>query len=238
MARPLMISEEQREQIRNALQPGDVLLTYSAGYGGNLVIPGNFKHAATFVGTDDERCRAGLPQETLLAIDGPDNQRLASVLTQTTIGSGESADVVEAVAEGVLLNNLQRMLNFRINRLIALRPRLNERERAEQIRDVLSYVGDEFDFSFDLTDASDQICTEVIYRSLQGRGGIDLPLSVHAGHRTLVPDDILRYYLQTGGNQLECILVVDKAPEADGTACVLRAAEAHEWIVRHLGTDL
>jgi hypothetical protein len=223
-------------QIRNALQPGDVLLTYTAGYGCNLVIPGNFKHAATFVGTDDQRRRAGLSQETLLAIGRPDNQRLARVLTQTTIESGESVDVVEAVADGVRLNNLDRMLNFRINRLIALRPRLNETERAEQIRDVLSYVGDNFDFSFDLTDASDQVCTEVIYRSLQGRGGIDLLLSVHAGRRTLLPDDVLRYYLQTGGNQFECILVVDKAPEATGTACILRAAEAHEWIVLLMGT--
>jgi hypothetical protein len=238
MASPLMISEEQRAQIRNALQPGDVLLTYTAGYGANLVIPGNFKHAATFVGTDDERCRVGLPDETLLAIDGPENQRLAHVLTQATTESGESVDVVEAVAEGVRLNNLHRMLNSRINRLIVLRPRLSERERVEQIRDVLSYVGDEFDFSFDLTDASDQVCTEVIYRSLQGRGGIDLPLSVHAGRRTLLPDDILRYYLQTEGNQFECILVVDQTPEATGTACILRVAEAHEWVARLLGARL
>jgi hypothetical protein len=236
MARPLMISEEQRKQIRNALQPGDVVLTYTVGYGGNLVIPGNFKHAATFVGTENERRQAGLSQETLLAINGPDNQRLARVLTQTTIDSGECADVVEAVAEGIRLNNLDRMLTLRINRLIAIRPRLNQRERAEQIRDVLSYVGDEFDFSFDLTDTSEQVCTEVIYRSLQGRGGIDLVLSTHAGRRTLLPDDILKYQLQTDGNQFECILVVDKAPEAAEPARILPAAEAHEWIAQLMGT--
>jgi hypothetical protein len=232
IARPVLITDEQRGQIRNALQPGDVLLTYTAGYVCNLAIPGNFKHAVTFVGTNEERRRVGLPPETLLAIAGANNQRLARVLAQTTIESGEAADMVEAVAEGVLLNNLQRMLASRINRLVALRPRLSHVERAEQIRDVLSYVGDEFDFAFDLTDASDQVCTEVVYRSLQGRGGIDLTLSEHAGRLTLPPDDILRYCMQRGSDQFECILIVDEAPEAAGTARILHAAEAQERIAQ------
>ena len=236
--RPLLISDEQRRQIRSALQPGDVLLTYTAGYVCNLIVPGNFKHAVTFVGTEDERRRAGLPQEMLLAIAGPNHQRLARVFTQTKIESGEAADVVEAVAEGVVLNNLDRMLDSRVNRLVALRPRLSHAERAEQMRDVLSYVGDEFDFSFDLTDASDQVCTEVVYRSLQGRGGIDLLLSQHAGRLTLPPDDILRYCMQRGGNQLECILLVDESPEAAGTASILRGEEAQKGIARLLGTNL
>jgi len=160
------------------------------------------------------------------------------VLTQATLESGESVDMVEAVAEGVRLNNLHRMLNIGINRLIALRPRLSDSERANQIRDVFLYVGDEFDFSFDLTDASDQVCTEVVYRSLQGRGGIDLPLSEHAGRPTLPPDDILKYYLQTGGDQFECILVVDETPESAGTVRILQAIDAHDWLARLLGTHL
>ena len=237
IARPLLISDDQRRQIRNALQPGDVLLTYSAGYMCNLAIPGNFKHAVTFVGTDEERRKAGMPPETLLAIAAANNQRLARVLAQTTIETGEAADMVEAVAEGVLLNNLNRMLASRINRLVALRPRLNHAERTEQISDVLSYVGDEFDFAFDLTDASDQVCTEVVYRSLQGRGGIDLTLSEHAGRLTLTPDDILRYCTQRGSNQFECILVVDEAPDAAGAASILHSAEAQLRIAQLLGAQ-
>jgi hypothetical protein len=235
--RPLMISGEQRQQIRDALQPGDILLTYSAGYACNLFVPGYFKHAAIFVGTGEERHLAGLPPERLLAIAGPSNQRLAQVLTRSATENGEAADVVEAVAEGVLLNNLHRMLISRVNGLLALRPRLNEVERAEQLTDVLSYVGDEYDFSFDLTDASDQVCTELVYRSLQGRGGINLPLSEHAGRLTLPPDDILKYYAQRGGDQFACVLVVDEAPEAAGTARILSANEAQNWITQLLGPD-
>ena len=50
-AHPLQFSEQQRRQIRSTLRPGDVLLTYTAGMTSNLFIPGNFKHAALFVGT-------------------------------------------------------------------------------------------------------------------------------------------------------------------------------------------
>jgi hypothetical protein len=235
--RPLMISGEQRQQIRDALQPGDILLTYSAGYVCNLFVPGYFKHVAIFVGTDGERHGAGFPSERLLAIADTSNQRLAEVLTRSVTANGEAADVVEAVAEGVLLNNLNRILASRTNCLVALRPRLSESERAEQLRDVLSYVGDDYDFSFDLTDASNQVCTELVYRSLQGRGGVDLPLSMHAGRLTLPPDDILKYYVQQGGNLFACVLVVDEAPETDGMARILRANEAQNWITRLLDPD-
>ena len=224
---PLNLSPEQRGQIRQALQPGDVLLTYSAGYASNWIIPGHFKHAATFVGTAEQRRRAGFPPEALLAVAGANSQRLAHVLEQTTIGSGEDADVVEAVTEGVRLNSVDRMLTTRVSQLVVLRPSLSERERTEQIADVLSYVGDEFDFSFDLTDASDQICTEVIYRSLQGRGKFDFDLTHYAGRHTLLPDDILDYALHRGRNQFTCILA---AYETSGTPSILSASEAQTWI--------
>lgn len=231
-ARNLCISTEQRQQIRTALQPGDVLLTYTDGYASNLFIPGNFKHAATFVGTDEERRAAGLPSNLLLALAGSNRHDLAAVLKQTTTKAGETADVVESVAEGVQLCNLDRILSTRINRLVVLRPQLDPMERAEQIADVMSYVGDEYDFSFDFTDASDQVCTEVVYRSLQGRGDIDLPLSEHAWRLTLTADDILKCCIQSGGKQFTCILVVDESRESRGNAQVLTSAEAQAWLSR------
>ncbi len=131
----------------------------------------------------------------------------------------------------MLLSNFQHLLVSRVNSLVILRPRLNSRERTEQIADVLSFVGDEYDFSFDLTDASDQVCTELIYRSLQGRGGIDLPLTEHAGRLTLTADEILKYGMISGGN-FDCVLAVDEAPNAAGTARILHGTKAREWVIR------
>jgi hypothetical protein len=136
----------------------------------------------------------------------------------------------------VLLINFDRLLTTRINRLLVLRPRLTEHDRARQLADVFSYVGDEFDFSFDLTEASNQVCTEVVYRSLQGRGGIELPLINYAGRLTLPPDEILKYAVTQGQGQFECILAVGDAPQSPGMAMLIPGGETNAWISRLLGT--
>jgi hypothetical protein len=228
-ARSLEFTQAQREQVRGSLEPGDVLLTYSAGFASNLFIPGTFKHAATFVGTEDDRRRAGFPADILASRAGPNSQRLSQVLQQTKLTDGEPTDVVESLAEGVILNHFDRILTTRVSRLVVLRPRLNAEERALQLVDVLSFVGDEYDFSFDLTDASDQVCTEVVYRSLHGRGGISFPLTKHAGRFTLTADEILKYHLEEAG-QFECILIVDEDPRSAGKAIIRFADEGLDWI--------
>jgi len=238
ITRLLVISEDQRKQIREVLQPGDILLTYTAGLTSNLIIPGSFKHAATFVGTEDERHLANLDSEKLLSLATPNNQRLRSTLTQTTTRNGKPADVVESISEGVLLNNLDHMLSTRVNRLAVLRPNLNDRERAAQLIDVLSYVGDRFDFSFDLTDASAQICTEVVYRSLQGRGEIDMRLTQYAGRLTLTADDLARYCLRGRGRGLQCILILEQASGSTGASRVLVAADAQERLAQLVSVGL
>ncbi|MCE9525252.1 MAG: hypothetical protein K8R36_04275, partial [Planctomycetales bacterium] len=107
VARPLTFSEEQQRRIRDALQPGDVLLTYTEGNASNLFIPGKFKHAATFVGTPAERRRAGLSPEKLLAVAGPNVRVLKQVCNESMTKTGEEADVVESLAEGVQFCNFQ-----------------------------------------------------------------------------------------------------------------------------------
>jgi hypothetical protein len=216
-ARPLQFSEHQRQQIRGALRPGDVLLTYTAGMTSNLVIPGNFKHAAVFVGTAEER--------ELVGVDSP---RHPAIALPDQLAGGAAADVVEAVSEGVLLNNFDLMLTTRVNRLAVLRPRLHDMDRAAQIADALSYVGDSFDFTFDLTDASDQVCTEVVYRCLHGRGGIDIPLSHRAGRLTLAPDDFAKYATQAAGNSMPCVLLVEEPPETVRKIRVLAGTDAQQ----------
>lgn len=231
---PLQFTSEQRQQLRNQLRPGDVLITYSAGYASNCFIPGNFKHAITYIGTQNERAECGITDDGLLALAGPHNGQLQRTLDQQALSTGEPADLVESLAEGVQLNNLDLVLEKRINRLVVLRPRLSPQERLAQLADVLSYVGDDYDFYFDLNDASDQVCTEVVYRSLQGRGNIDIPLSQILGQSTLTADDILRYQLQAGKDKLDCILVIDADPQIPTNAAILSGPAAQEWVAKLL----
>lgn len=54
VAKPLTFSPDQREAVRGALLPGDVLLTYTAGVSSNIVVPGRFKHASVYVGSEGD----------------------------------------------------------------------------------------------------------------------------------------------------------------------------------------
>jgi hypothetical protein len=231
-ARPLAFTEEQLREIRSQLRPGDIVLTYTEGCASNFVIPGTFKHAVTFIGTEEERLRMGMTPEFIVAAARPNNVRLPQTLAITHLKNGKPADVVEAIAEGVLLANFEELLATRVNRMLVLRTRLDEFERAGQIADLLSFVGGGFDFSFDLTDASEQVCTELIYRTVQGRGGIDLPLSRHAGRITLTGDEILRYGTREGRERFSCVLIVDESPQVRGAARIVPATEAPQWILR------
>jgi hypothetical protein len=51
-AKPLRISSEQRRELQSALEPGDVLFTYTAGFSSNAVVPGKFKHVLIYVGAE------------------------------------------------------------------------------------------------------------------------------------------------------------------------------------------
>jgi len=99
---------------------------------------------------------------------------------------------------------------------VVLRPRIDERERSEFLAGVFAYVGDPYDFRFDFADASMQVCTEVIYRALNGKGGIRFELTTRAGHPTLSADDVVNYHLETGGDHFNFLLYAEEDPDAGG----------------------
>jgi len=210
----IRFSATQKRQVYQLLQPGDLMLTFTAGYISDVFIPGIFKHGITFVGSPVQRSEAGLKPGSLPLVATPERNRFDLHIAQELLPGGENADIIEAVAEGVIFNNLGKIMDTHINRLLVLRPILDDGERAEFLAGVFSYLGDEYDFYFDFADASRQVCTEVHYRTLTGKGGIGFTLTERAGHETLSADDIVRYYMETRPQQFELVLLADEDPDA------------------------
>ena len=130
-----------------------------------------------------------------------------------------------------------KIMDTHVNRLLVLRPLLNNAERTEFLAGVFSYLGDEYDFYFDYADASRQVCTEVQYRTLNGKGGIYFTLIERAGHVTLSADDIVNYYLETQPQQFELVLFADENPGTQlHQARVLTGAET-EHCLKELMAD-
>ena len=214
----ITFSADQHAEVKRLLEPSDIILTYTAGYMSDVFIPGSFKHGITYIGSPEQRKAAGLT---------------GAKYGHAKLANGMDADVIEAVAEGVIFNNLGFLMDTHVNRMAVLRPKLSRQDRIEFLKEVFSYHGDAYDFLFDFADASKQVCTEVIWRGINGREGIDMALTKRGGHPTLSADDLVNYHFKNGGKHFEFVLFA----EANGSgrqAVIHTGPEGEEKLRRQM----
>jgi hypothetical protein len=224
----LQFSDEQIRQIKTLLQPGDVLLTYTSGYMSNVFLPGNFKHGITYIGSVEDRRKVGLTDSLLMkrAVSAQQGRELIEHVNATTMADGYEIDIVEAVAEGVMMHSIEQLLQTHINRLAVLRPRISEEERLSQLVLLLQYVGAPYDFKFDFENDAYQCCTELVYRTINRKGEIQLPLEKMKGLWILDADGLIKYYLAQNPEAFEFILLAEKAADSkDNRANLLTGSE-------------
>jgi len=220
----IQFSATQKRDIFARLQPGDLVFTYTAGYMSSIFIPGHFKHGITYIGSPDARRTIGLTADTLAtcchtndegAVLPTTTAEQRKLLAQFEVSSASldanlSADVIEAVAEGVIFNNLEHLMDTHVNRFLVLRPKITAAERIHALMDIFRYLGASYDFSFSFANTSAVVCTEIIYHAFTGKGAIDFALVDHAGHLSLSADDIVQYYLQHRSSfDFVCLAVED-----------------------------
>ncbi|MBT3294382.1 MAG: hypothetical protein HN919_17875 [Verrucomicrobia bacterium] len=196
-------------------QPGDILLTMREGYLSNLFIPGEFKHGITFVGSVAKRRAAGLSKQALSTVPSQLRQRTSGHLFQSKDAAGDPANCVEAIAEGVIMTSTRRLTRVAVNRVLILRPVLPPEERVRQLAAVFSRLDDGYDFKFNFVDQRKLCCTELIYRSLNGRGLMSFSLVKRMGLPTLSADDIIRTYFKTmdaGHPTFEFVALAEEDP--------------------------
>lgn len=234
-AHVVKFSPEQVQAIKKLLQPGDILLTFTAGYMSDFFLPGQFKHGITYIGSVEERNNAGLTKAYLgdQAVSEQQREELIERLNLTKTPDGYSVDVIEAVAEGVVMHSLEQLLATHINRMVVLRPKFTYQERREQLLAVFQYVGATYDFKFDFTDDTYQCCTEVVYRTTDGKGCIDFSLFHEKGRWVLMADDIVNYYLSTPA-AFDFILLAQEALNSNDHQARLVTGEPGEKILKEL----
>jgi hypothetical protein len=232
----IRFSADQKRQLADLLRPGDVILTYTAGYISDVFIPGVFKHGITYVGDGDERAAAGLSAASVPVLDRPRAAQFADDMAQTRMPDGSRADLIEAVAEGVKFSNLEQILDTHVNRLAVLRPQIDAGERTAFLAEVFAYLGDPYDFEFDFADATRQVCTEVIYRGLNGKSGLEFALVERAGHPTLSADDIVVYHFAKSG-RFEVVAFAEEDPERSDHAARVWERKAAEQRLKQRMAD-
>jgi len=193
---PLIFSEDDKNQLLTLLQPGDIILTYSEGFMSNIFLPGIFKHGIVYTGR-----RENWEKSDWDNIHITDHQKSLIQVNH---------NIIEAIAEGVVSGSLEEILDTKINRLAVFRPSLLDQEIIGVMQTIHSYLGNQYDFSFDFNDAESQVCTEVIYRGYNEIGNIQFGLSKRAGTLNLSAEDVCRYAINSGNMELVTLIVEDE----------------------------
>lgn len=170
--------------LRSSLRPGDVLLIRAEDKITSAILPGFWAHAALFVGTQETLAAMGI-------VGHPKVDRLRHILARLDSGNGL---VVEAVPRGCRVHALEYCL--RADHVAVLRPNLDAEALKACIVEAFSHVGKPYDFEFDFNVSTRIVCTELIYRSLHGRGSIHFALTKRLGRFTLTADDMVRQLLE------------------------------------------
>ena len=213
----IKFSRRQKKQIIKSLKPGDIILTFSSGYLSNIFLPGYFKHVLSYTGRNNLKKNKFLNQVQL-----KDNQK-------KYIQSDH--DIIEANSDGVRTEELDSYLNGYANRIIAFRPNLNDDEIQLILKNLYSFLGIDYDFDFDLTSGEKQACTEIIYRSYNGMGNINLDLDDVLGITTLTGDNLLNYFINDGESEL--IFLAVESESKPNKAKIFEGLEAINYIEKN-----
>jgi hypothetical protein len=173
------------DRLRRLLKPGDVLITRKEHAATNYFLPGYWKHAALYLGTPLALRRLGIADHENVR---PRWSRLLSP------DERQPRRVLEAMKDGVWIRSVASPLSA--DAVVAIRPRLSRDDVAAAIARGMFHEGKPYDFDFDFTRADRLVCTEVVYRSYDGIGGIRFELTRRAGRLTLSAEDLVRMALE------------------------------------------
>ena len=210
----IKFSRRQKKQIIKSLKPGDIILTFSSGYLSNIFLPGYFKHVLSYTGKNNLKKNKFLNQ---VQLKGNQKKYIQS-----------DHDIIEANSDGVRTEELDSYFNGYANRIIAFRPNLNDDEIQLILKNLYSFLGIDYDFDFDLTSGEKQACTEIIYRSYNGMGNINLDLDDVLGITTLTGDNLLSYFINDGESEL--IFLAVESDSRPNKAKIFEGLEAINYI--------
>jgi hypothetical protein len=196
-------------ELRSLLRPGDVFITRKEYAITNYFLPGYWPHAALYIGDSPALERFGIHDHPNIK---PRWRRLLELDPQ------DPHRVLEALKDGVWLRSVLSPLAS--DSVVIIRPQLGESDVSAAIARGMFHEGKPYDFDFDFTRSDRMVCTEVVYRSYEGIGGIRFDLTRRAGRLTLSADDLVR--MAVAGVHFDPIAVY--APVCNPV--VLRGAEA------------
>tara|TARA_B100000427_G_scaffold139340_1_gene115905 strand:- start:4353 stop:5873 length:1521 start_codon:yes stop_codon:yes gene_type:complete len=201
-----LIGENQKNEIKNLIKPGDIFLTRREWHISNLGIPGFWSHVSLYIGTPKQRelifnsnnkitswvkSKGELSGnfESLLKKDFPD-------MYKKSISNDKNPfTFIESYDPGVSLTQLSFSANA--DSLGILRPNTNPLTKAIAIYKAFYYLGRPYDFDFNFLTDTTLVCTELVskaYEKTNKSQGLKLPIKLVLGKPVVVPNDIVKMF--------------------------------------------
>lgn len=168
-------------EIRRRMRPLDVFLFSNKHRLSGHTGAGLFGHSAVYLGSERELKTMGLWNDP------------AIMPYHDAIRAGRSV-IESAQAHGTELSPVSHLVAT--DRLVVLRPRLDERNRRRAIARLFGLVGTPFDHHYRLDEQEHVFCTEIIELGIPG---LDLPRRTSYGREIIFPDDIALTAVSGGG---------------------------------------
>jgi hypothetical protein len=192
------VKRSVQRRLAKLLHPGDILVTRHDDALSNLFLPGFWPHAALCLGTPAQREALGVE---------------FSEQHQAELGPGMT--FLEARKDGVKFRRLADTLS--VDSCVVVRPAgLTDPDRKRILERAETHAGKLYDFEFDFTRPDRLVCTEVIYRSMDGIHDIHFDLIRKAGRFTLPAEELLRQALDPLGFEVIMIYGIHGNHWADG----------------------
>lgn len=181
-------------ELQAALRPGDVIVVRKEHAFTNYFLPGYWPHAALYLGTLNQLQDMQLHKHHHVGrkwsqIESLDPKRCHRVL--------------ESMKDGVHIRSLANPLQS--DAVAVIRPRLSVDQISAAISRGLQHEGKSYDFDFDFSRSDRLVCTEVVYRSYEGVGGIAFELTRRAGRITLSAEDLLQKAVNAEGFDVQMV---------------------------------
>ena len=175
------ITTEILRDLRQKLQPGDILFVRADEKLTATLLPGFWSHAAIYLGSREELEQCGIGSD------------LVARFEEETAEETGNGFVIEAVSPRLGINPLEKSLFG--DHVLALRPNLPLELIGVALREAFAHLNKPYDFEFNFNITNRIVCTELVYRSFHKKGGIEFTLVKRLGRFTLTGNDIVHYAL-------------------------------------------
>ncbi|MCO4794398.1 MAG: hypothetical protein KC493_11830 [Bacteriovoracaceae bacterium] len=169
-------------ELEKRFKPLDIILERTPFALTDTFIPGNFGHAALWLGTPNQ----------LKEINMWDHPSIKPF--QKEIESGKY--ILEAVRPGVRLISLEEFLQIDEIAIMRNTQIFNGKQSKELIYTrAMKQIGKDYDFNFDVSTTSTIVCSELIYHAM---GEVSWPTKYIMGRATISPDNLADLVFYSG----------------------------------------